>query len=46
MSWKNKFKFNLLLVMENNNKIIKTVLEILKLVVSALLGYVGGNAFL
>ena len=32
--------------MENNNKVIKIVLEIVKLVATALLGYLGGNAVL
>lgn len=30
--------------MEDKNKIIKVILEIVKLVASALLGYYGGNA--
>lgn len=30
--------------MENSNKVVKVILEIVKLVATALLGYFGGNA--
>lgn len=40
----NRVSFNLFLVMKN--KTIKVILEIVKLVATALLGYFGGNVVL
>ena len=42
---KKSINFKLHFIMsENSNKVIKVVLECIKLVVTALIGYFGGNA--